>query len=406
VKRANKKLEHFRNLGNLEPEAKLKLIQAVRRIEHQLALIDESAKKIREALLLVYYFGSFFILLVPVILWLCKTGGESFRSWESLGKSYNFVLLIMVGLLLPAALYVVLKGTMFKSRVRAGDIVVSFVALPGIVLLSYSLFPGRVVTSTERLILGRSSMGSIEDYVAAVRIGELTGVSFWLFASLVMLTFVFLSIRTNRRKYKECPDALLVDRLIKLLFIADQRPKWWTSLDAKREMLSTLEEAAICFERFIPRRLRTGDFSSDTWVKETSAQIAAALRSLKKWIVTPKTDTNERFVARIASTLQNSVGGDWDSLERIDPEKVPELRLLRFRARAFLRTIFISALPLSLVLIVQKTPLALSDSLVGYAKVGGLLWAAIALLSVLDPLYESRMKDLTQFIPFLGKKKE
>jgi hypothetical protein len=109
---------------------------------------------------------------------------------------------------------------------------------------------------------------------------------------------------------------------------------------------------------------------------------------------------------RIVSTLQNSAAGSWDSLERKVPEKFPELRFLRFRARAFLRTILISALPLSVLLVVQQTPLALTGSVSDYAKIGGLLWAAVVLLSALDPLYESRMKDLTQFIPFLGKKKE
>ena len=52
LKRANKKIGYFTDLGNLEPEAKRKLIQAVRRVGHQLALIDESEQKVREALTL------------------------------------------------------------------------------------------------------------------------------------------------------------------------------------------------------------------------------------------------------------------------------------------------------------------------------------------------------------------
>jgi len=172
--------------------------------------------------------------------------------------------------------------------------------------------------------------------------------------------------------------------------------------------MSELEEVATRIEYDLPRRLRAKDDATDAWFRNATAEMAAAFRALKKWVLTPMVDTREQFIAYIATSFTSVASGDWHNLERTKLEKVSG-QVWRIRLVELLRTLLVATIPLLVLMIIQQTQLALEGAPAEYVTAGVLIWAALTLISVFDPLFGEKidaLKDVAQLLPFISKDKK
>lgn len=239
-----------------------------------------------------------------------------------------------------------------------------------------------------------------------VVVSGLTGVvsySVLLLPALAVVTPIEYALK--RRRNAMHPDAVLVTGLLEILWLVERQPAKWTDLHFKRQLLSRLEEVASCIQHDLPRMLRTRDVATDLWLRGRAEQIAAAFRALKKWVSTPMADTRDQFIGRIADSLVHASAGDWDALTRMEVEQLSRPQL-RSRVLVALRVFLIAAIPMVVLWVVQRTPLALEAPAAGYASAGVFVWAALTVLAALDPLLAAKLaafKDVSAVLPFRSR---
>jgi hypothetical protein len=223
------------------------------------------------------------------------------------------------------------------------------------------------------------------DVVAAALLGVVE------FMMIYLITSILWGAVMTRRVLSRYIMALLIWDLIYLLYLAEQYHGEWVELEYKQRQMALLELAAICIERYLPHRLPSGDAVTDTWWRERTRQIAGALREKKKWILTPTKLTYNDFVDKMVHTLICIINGDWDALERSEPEKLTHLHSWRTITVSLLRTVLLAALPIIGFWIFQQTPLALTDPARGYVGAGVFIWIVLTCIAQIDPNFSARI---------------
>lgn len=194
-----------------------------------------------------------------------------------------------------------------------------------------------------------------------------------------------------------------------MLYSLENNRSRWTELEYKQLQISRLEEAAKCIETYIPKRLICGDFITHIWLTRASQNIATTLRAKKRWLLTPKPDTYDCLIKNISSTLTCILNGDWDTLVQTDlktlleEEHISLPKLWWSQFLNLLRIIVIAILPITAILIIQRTPAAsFLGTLYQPLTIGSLLWALYNLLATLEPNLSSKVstfKDITSLLP-------
>jgi hypothetical protein len=180
-----------------------------------------------------------------------------------------------------------------------------------------------------------------------------------------------------------------------------------STLSSMRYTLEALEEASQCLDHYLPQRLRSGDIITDDWFNDSMRQVAAALREKKKWILTPKKDTFDNLAAIMSSTLLCIINGDWDALERKEPDKV----ILSVRRHAVIdfilkisKVVLLAVLPILVFLGYQLTPFAITGAAQGFVIVGLILWVGLTFLVRFDPDVNAKVQLLKDAKTLLSSK--
>jgi len=224
------------------------------------------------------------------------------------------------------------------------------------------------------------------------------------FPMLILIYIVSFSFELVKLKYYYSlyPLDILIDTLLSILYASENIDN--NLVEYKRGQLKRLEKAAKCIENYLPRRLQCGDIVTESWLRGTAKQLAAALREKKKWIITPKEDTHDFFVKSIVFTLISIVNDNWDALERVEPEK---LTLSQLRNSLFiflwrlLRIIFIAGLPIVGIWVFQQTPFAFTGSVRGDVIVGLFIWCLLTFVVALDPSFGTKISALKDVMSLL-----
>jgi hypothetical protein len=153
------------------------------------------------------------------------------------------------------------------------------------------------------------------------------------------------------------------------------------------------------------KQIEGNDPNTSYWIKETTRLIAIALREKKKWIITPKSDTNVHFKIYITNTFLCIINDNWDALERaegatsmVSQSPHPILMFLL----SLLKLVFLMGLPIAIFLVFQQAPFVIPDTVRGYIIIGLFLWELLTLLVVFDPNVNAKIsaiKDLTNLLP-------
>lgn len=196
--------------------------------------------------------------------------------------------------------------------------------------------------------------------------GASVGILFIIIVASLFSIYYFISRliiilfnRLNQRKhFKYYPISLIFNYLLSMLLLAKKNQENWMTFEYKREQLKLLEETAYCVENCLPLLFRTGDITTDIWLKDRSKRIAAALRDKKKWILMPTMLTYNDFIDSITKTITHIADGNWDALERKeDLEKLPQSQIWRSIATVsvkVMKVIIAAALPIGGLLLLQS----------------------------------------------------
>ncbi|HKV39693.1 MAG TPA: hypothetical protein VJX67_10805, partial [Blastocatellia bacterium] len=184
----------------------------------------------------------------------------------------------------------------------------------------------------------------------------------------------------------------------------------WQDLTFKRGLIMELERVAQCVGLIVRNQVRFRGSDLQLLGTQTGEEIAAGIRGYQKWVLTPKPDTRDVLISRLAEVLIHVAKGEFDSLERLTRDRVSSRERLRSVGTSAMRTVFICVLPAFVFWTVQRIPsLALGEPIAQYVKLGVGLWAALTLLSSLDPVYAAKMgsiKEITSIISPFSKGKD
>ncbi len=250
--------------------------------------------------------------------------------------------------------------------------------------------------------VGNSTANMLYAFSASVMLG-LLGVIVALIINGILAT-VGRIIRNARY-----PDAVLVDDLLEILYMAETKPGKWTDLNFKRQLVNKIEDVAHCVQNNLPRRLRSGDAGTDAWLKNTTNEIAAGLRELKKSVLLSMPSARAQFVAEISTSIITATSGNWAEVKKANPEAFSIPQNWRIRAVELLRTIFVGGGPLLLVWLIQRPPLNLPGESLRPLIILTVIWAILTLLTKADPFYSDKLgalKDLVPLLPMTGKDKK
>src|SRR5262249_47027555 len=133
--------------------------------------------------------------------------------------------------------------------------------------------------------------------------------------------------------------------------IDGETPLFWQLVSVRVRLVALLEEAAASVERDLCRKFLSSDPITDEWIEARAGQMAAEVRSYKKWLFTPMPSTQYEFASMAKRMLVCALSGDWDSFPRDELYKGASPRQT-FRARLLdaAKHLVVGAVPLAAVL--------------------------------------------------------
>lgn len=397
----------FLSLKSIDQETKKSLLKRIRHTSAQLNEIEILRENINQLLFVIYVISlvysfisgpSFFIRfareanfnadLLPLLI---------DNSKQAFTVIINFLWGMIIVILAPFLL--MLFSILLSKRISAYTRLRSL--LPLVLSISFICFSMLYLhilytTRTDLPSLGLQSF-------AAGLATTLNMILYLFFFTLVFL--IFNSIFKSQMR-KSFSDAFIIQRFVHILHSIEKNPHKWGEVRFKRTLIVGLEEVANYFEFYLAFRLRSGNLYNDQWLRDTSEQIAAGIRSLERWIYTPKPDTRERLIKLLARNLVLAGTGAWDSLDRITPEKLSRPELIRTRVQTVLAALLSGAVPILVVHIVKYSGV-LDESTLKPLMLSAYLWAMVTVLTHLDASFSAKLanvKELTQWLPFPGKK--
>ena len=158
-------------------------------------------------------------------------------------------------------------------------------------------------------------------------------------------------------------------------------------------IISKLEDAARSLD-LMPANLLAKDPFHSAWDQRAYSERAAAIRDLKKWVLLPLDCTRRDLEAKLRSILYLLAEGNWGALNRLDLPSQPPLPFWT-RISHLARAILLALVPLAFVaasfFVVKRLGGSIPASLQQWAPTVAVGWAAISLLSLLDPRFSEKI---------------
>jgi hypothetical protein len=220
------------------------------------------------------------------------------------------------------------------------------------------------------------------------------------FALILLMDWIAKLQKTKARgKY---PNSIIVDEMLLILCRVDNKYAQWDEPWFKKEIVARLERLATYIEEYFPLQMKCKDPFTDFWLKTQTHQMAAFFRALKTWILVPKSDTRLQFKAQIQHSLVCALNGEWDGLQRIEPEKISPFKAWKAKLNIIFRALIAGVIPPLVLLVIQRTPLAVKGMLADYLAFGVIIWMVLTLISVLDPSYSEKVSTLKNIASVLS----
>jgi hypothetical protein len=215
--------------------------------------------------------------------------------------------------------------------------------------------------------------------------------------SLMILSFINRTM--EKWKNSHHPVEVIIHNLILTLREVETESINSINLEVKLRQVLRMEVVAHCFEYYLFEQLASGDIITDGWLRKMTKEMALAIREKKRWLLTPTNNNQEEFLNRIVSVLICVIKGNWDAIERMEPEKLtdglPSLPPLRRPwVVNLLKTVAIAILPVLGFSLVQWSPWAIKGPFLDYMVIGLFIWVFLVFVSTLDPNLSNRLSIL------------
>lgn len=242
---------------------------------------------------------------------------------------------------------------------------------------------GLVAVNLASIVWGRAIVGTVLRLVLLISVAGAAGLMVSLLPTFVLVWLLASALCrwTLPRSYQPA----LVHECMVMLETVEADPCKWQQQRTKDRLYDSMRYCATCIERGLPWSAGRSDTAAVEVVRHNSRAMAAAVRSLAIWIAIPKADTQSQLRARVAELFRISALGEWDSLERLDPDSHLQQRFLR-QATSVLLKIGVPALALEGV---SKLSVQIPPQMQSAAPIMLLLWTA----AVLATAFRCRLAD-------------
>lgn len=402
--RFKERLDKYQKLESISPDTKKKLSFEFEYGARQLAQVDSWLEMVR-------FYSKSLVIVTIVLIWVAVPPMVARFFPHLTGRGFQgllgWALELVVSLLTCAlALLIIFLPIYFmvgsEERVNdffnANGLIVcwSAVLLPLACTYLYALYAGRLVTwpwyLSHKLV-----------FYSAIQ----TGFGMPLFISFVMPSRI-LRKALNDRRLRVQTRAVIVDELLEILSTIED-PKYgvtWAELSHRGSLTMRLTSVASCLENHFPRYFLTGVAEMDRWTGHNATEMANGVREMIKRIVASNAYTLEDLKARVVKDFAAALASDWGTFDRVPAEKLSRKQGVKDRATSAIRVLLTAAVPVLLLLLLKRLRVVMAEPLLTYLTVGAYVWAALSLLSRLDPQYAAKLgalKDINSILPF-GKK--
>lgn len=399
VKDARESLQKFMTLEALDQNTRQNLRHQIRRHENRLAVVEEGFLQCSSRVFQVIVWGFWLVLLV--------LGPYAAASWFRLRPSFFEMVNSSISGFFLSMFVMGFSIQIFKrtDQVFLGNDQTDLSPLWIINSLIMSLIGFGVLL---QVVISSRLIFTIRIYDFLIMM-FVTAFAYIVVISILFAVFVMIAFIWTRYVFYRCPDFVIIDRLIRILSLVEKNPQRWGELQFKKELAFRLETIANCLAHHLPRQLKTEDALTDSWLADVALKSAVAIRGLKKWVITPKQDTRDQLIARLARNLTLTATGNWDGLEQTTPEVSAGTQKSWFHRLASLLGRLLSAFSLLILSwVLPYTPLALEQPLAGYLTLVGIGVAVFGITTMLDPSWVDKLNALKEFmglLPFTGRNK-
>jgi hypothetical protein len=231
--------------------------------------------------------------------------------------------------------------------------------------------------------------------------------------AIVLLPLLILGIYALMRAlYSADPPALICCSLLETATaLIGEAGHEWTDLKWKVAVCDRFETVARQFEGALPKKLHTGDRTTDLRTTRAGREMAAGIRQLKMAIMTPMPSTRSWLRSRITNDLRHMLEGNWDSMQHIPTDEWQWLTrrdlVVAFSSRLWSAVIG-AASPLAVLWFLQSQKL-LEGAAAAWAPAAALGIAALSIMAAFDPLFVAKIgavKEVGSLVkPFGGGSK-
>ncbi|MGH3377663.1 MAG: hypothetical protein ACRDS0_03880 [Pseudonocardiaceae bacterium] len=278
-----------------------------------------------------------------------------------------------------------------RTSASVADKFLRFCMLIGIILFVGGLYLDRYthLGSIGNNISWPSIIGGVGLFLAGV-----LGLSFG-----VLSLFVFLFKVYNRTV---CPDAELFEMLRQAFVRVSARQKRMASFSQRQAIMRNFEEAAALLTYGFPRRMKIPDATASATFRARCKEAGKVLLEYEIWVSLPSASTFVDLKKRISSLMLVVLTGEYDRL----PVRGPNHH--KFARNSYIkrignggRTLVVAAIPYACVELAYLSGLKIDQALKGGLVVVSVIWAAVALIGLIDPLYRTRINAVREFASML-----
>lgn len=166
----------------------------------------------------------------------------------------------------------------------------------------------------------------------------------------------------------------------------------WRSIENRKRIKSKLEAIADIFQEDIPRKADI----QDPITQKNFRLIASRFRSLNRWIFTPKKDTRSILRMELFDIFKKYLAFDLDGLIPEIEVDIGRRKPIKVVSHASL-TVFRLSIPMLLIFLFLKTPLAPEGPLRDYLVIGVFALTGLRVILEIDPSFRETLDTLLNF---------
>lgn len=210
----------------------------------------------------------------------------------------------------------------------------------------------------------------------------------WISGMILLLSDIYASRRTQWM----FPEYVLINLHMSQLLLLRRYHSFRREFEFRLRLMLLIKQSAMILEG--PLAYRLSDTAGDTAsLISHFAKIAADVRTKATWLATPQEETFYHFQHHLVNSLPNIVDGQWHFLSHSEIAGADSTITMRFIAVA--HGLFVAFAPITALLIIQETNLALDPAQQNIATIVAVLWAVVSTLASLDPNYRDKISAVS-----------